>query len=227
MTKSHKKKPNVPVMVAPSTVFSVTSRSTSNRGGIRTQTGTLGQGAGSSSGLGSDQFWQEDISTNAARAASAFSYQLGDVSLESQLDDAPDDGINVILCAAPAQKKAARPLHQFYPLEDEFVGESLRREGRGAPRVCENRRCEGEAEWHCVDQGCFGEIMHCSRCVVAAHAQLPTHFLERWNGTNFVRGRNWLPLGTCCHLLGLEIDSKSKANLSFAGNAPIIYTLGI
>ncbi|KAJ7784185.1 hypothetical protein B0H16DRAFT_1446444 [Mycena metata] len=36
-----------------------------------------------------------------------------------------------------------------------------------------------------------------------------------------------VPLGTCCHLLGLEIDSKSKANLSFAGNTPIIYTLGI
>ncbi|KAJ7719965.1 hypothetical protein B0H16DRAFT_1739142, partial [Mycena metata] len=40
-------------------------------------------------------------------------------------------------------------------------------------------------------------------------------------------GGRYVPLGTCCHLLGLEIDSKSKANLSFAGNTPIIYTLGI
>ncbi|KAJ7021706.1 hypothetical protein C8F04DRAFT_972352, partial [Mycena alexandri] len=92
-----------------------------------------------------------------------------------------------------------RPLHFFYPLEDEFVDESLRREGRGARHVyarcagtlcdarreCPNRRCDGAAEWRCVDQGCYGEIMHCTRCVVAAHAQHSTHFIE-------ASRRNWL-----------------------------------
>ncbi|KAJ7026921.1 hypothetical protein C8F04DRAFT_1267519 [Mycena alexandri] len=190
MAQSHKRKAAPPTMVVGSTVFSVTSRTSDNRR-IKTHTGTLGQDVGSSSsGLGSDRFWQDDIATNIARASSDFSYQLGDASLESQLDDMVEDGIDVIAgCEINYVPKPERPLHQFYPLEDEFVAESLRREGRGAPHVYE--RCAG---------GCFGEIMQCERCVVAAHAQLPTHFLERWNGRNFERGRNWL------QKLGLRIQ---------------------
>ncbi|KAJ7042735.1 hypothetical protein C8F04DRAFT_1175851 [Mycena alexandri] len=130
-----RKKAKAPAMVVGSTVFSVTSRSTNGRT-IRTHTGTFGQDVGSSSGLGSDRFWEDDIATNIARAATtSFSYHLGDPALESQLDDPVDNGINVVLCSAPAQKKPARPLHQFYPLEDKFVAESLRREGRGSARV--------------------------------------------------------------------------------------------
>ncbi|KAJ7021705.1 hypothetical protein C8F04DRAFT_1213743 [Mycena alexandri] len=105
MSKSHKRKAQPPAMVVGSTVFSVTSRSADSRK-IRTQTGTVGQDMGSSSGLGSDRFWQDDIATNAARAStSSFSYQLGDASLESQWDDAHEDGINVVLCSTPAQRK--------------------------------------------------------------------------------------------------------------------------
>ncbi|KAJ7042736.1 hypothetical protein C8F04DRAFT_945140, partial [Mycena alexandri] len=37
-------------------------------------------------------------------------------------------------------------------------------------------------------------------CVVAAYAQLPTHFLERWNGKHFKRKRDWL------QRLGLRIQ---------------------
>ncbi|KAJ7354306.1 hypothetical protein DFH08DRAFT_691855, partial [Mycena albidolilacea] len=63
------------------------------------------------------------------------------------------------------------------------------------------RQCEGPAVWRCVDQACFGEGMYCSRCIVATHVQHPTHFLEKWNGTNFVRGRRWLQeLGLCVQL---------------------------
>ncbi|KAJ7873990.1 hypothetical protein B0H13DRAFT_1633262, partial [Mycena leptocephala] len=52
--------------------------------------------------------------------------------------------------------------------------------------------CTGMPEFQCVDQACFGEVMHCARCIVLVHAQLPTHFMERWNGTFFVRKRTWL-----------------------------------
>ncbi|KAJ7851692.1 hypothetical protein B0H13DRAFT_1643806, partial [Mycena leptocephala] len=98
-----------------------------------------------------------------------------------------------------------RPLQSWYPLSDEYVGESLRREGRGSERVhshCAGLRrdarmstdwhCPGIAEWRCADQVCGGEVMYCTQCIVATHTQHPTHFIERWNGKNFVRKRTWL-----------------------------------
>ncbi|KAJ7028779.1 hypothetical protein C8F04DRAFT_1212063 [Mycena alexandri] len=203
-SQTHKRKGRAPALVIGATSVAVTSW-TNNQRRVRTRLGVVGQDAGPS-GTGTDRFWADDLATNAARAAATFSYQLGDTSLESQLDDQLEDGINVVQCAAPRNAKSDRPLHFFYPREDEFVDEALRREGRGPRRVyarcagtlcdprreCPNRRCDGAAEWRCVDQGCFGEIMHCSRCVVAAHAQLPTHFIER--------GRKWL------QILGLRVQ---------------------
>ncbi|KAJ7148600.1 hypothetical protein C8R46DRAFT_1231115 [Mycena filopes] len=144
-----------------------------------------------------------------ARAASAFSYQLGDESLEAQQDDHFDDGIEVVILKA-GPRPSERPLQQWYAHSDEYLQEQLRREGRGAPKVysacaaatgprcqdarkeCPNRRCSGEALWRCVDEACFGEVMHCEECIVATHARLPTHFIEKWNGKNFVRDRRWL-----------------------------------
>ncbi|KAJ7182645.1 hypothetical protein C8R43DRAFT_869153 [Mycena crocata] len=80
---------------------------------------------------------------------------------------------------------------------DEYICEQLRRESRGAQRVysaCTQRHtgCTGIAEYRCVDQVCVGEIMHCEVCVVTAHAQLPTHFLEKWTGRRFLKQRDWL-----------------------------------
>lgn len=86
-----------------------------------------------------------------------------------------------------------RPLHTWVPYTDEYVEENLRREGRGSrvvyekcagvrcndpQRVCPNRACPRVAEYRCVDQACAGESMHCSECIVVAHARLPTHFIE-------------------------------------------------
>ncbi|KAJ6564307.1 hypothetical protein B0H19DRAFT_941812, partial [Mycena capillaripes] len=34
------------------------------------------------------------------------------------------------------------------------------------------------AEYRCCDSVCFGEVMRCATCIVTAHAQLPTHFIE-------------------------------------------------
>ncbi|KAJ7119391.1 hypothetical protein C8R46DRAFT_1169932 [Mycena filopes] len=205
--QSHKRKKGPPALVIGATVSAVLSRSTDSRR-LRTRVTMVPQNVGSfSGGAGSDRFWADDLATNRARADPRFSYELGE-SVESQCEDPLEDGINVVLCAAPRNTKSTqdRPLHGFYPLEDEFVDENLRREGRGPPsvysrcagllcdprRACPNRRCDGAAEWRCVDQACVGEIMHCSWCIVAAHTQSPTHFVERWNGKNFVRKRNWL-----------------------------------
>ncbi|KAJ7078756.1 hypothetical protein C8R43DRAFT_910284 [Mycena crocata] len=90
-----------------------------------------------------------------------------------------------------------RPLKTWYPLEDDYIGESLRREGRGPHKVysqCASRHrdCTGVAEYRCVDQACLGEVMHCQVCVVAAHTQLSTHFVEKWTGTHFQKKRNSL-----------------------------------
>lgn len=86
-----------------------------------------------------------------------------------------------------------RPLKTWVPLTDEYCEEALRKEGRGLPRVyrrcagvkcidpkkeCPNRDCTGEAAFRCGDGACIGEVMRCERCIVAVHAQLPTHFVE-------------------------------------------------
>ncbi|KAJ7860607.1 hypothetical protein B0H14DRAFT_3084801 [Mycena olivaceomarginata] len=134
-----------------------------------------------------------------ARHSEDFSYQLGDTSLESQPDEPADDGINVVVVqSAGRNTKSDRPLQNWLPHRDEYLLENLRREGRGSPKnyarcaECPIRQCEGPAVWHCVDQACLGEGMYCSRCIVAAHVQHHTHFLEKWNGSNFVCGQRWL-----------------------------------
>ncbi|KAJ6463641.1 hypothetical protein C8R47DRAFT_992530 [Mycena vitilis] len=53
-----------------------------------------------------------------------------------------------------------------------------------------NHGCVGLAEYRCVDQACFGEVMRCSQCIVASHAALPTHF--KWDGRRFLRSRTGL-----------------------------------
>ncbi|KAF8197285.1 hypothetical protein K438DRAFT_1585309, partial [Mycena galopus ATCC 62051] len=107
-----------------------------------------------------------------------------------------------------------RPLQNWYPMNDEYIQENLRREGRGAPktyarcagshcmdrRECPGRECDGASEWHCVDQACLGELMFCQQCIVATHARHPTHFVEKWDGTHFVRNRRWL------QILGLRLQ---------------------
>ncbi|KAK7052704.1 hypothetical protein R3P38DRAFT_2432528, partial [Favolaschia claudopus] len=52
--------------------------------------------------------------------------------------------------------------------------------------------CDGAPEWRCVDQACFGEQLYCSQCIVEMHKLHPTHFVEKWDGTHFVRKRSWL-----------------------------------
>ncbi|KAJ7807746.1 hypothetical protein B0H14DRAFT_3091205 [Mycena olivaceomarginata] len=97
-----------------------------------------------------------------------------------------------------------RPLQTWYPLRDEYVEENLRREGRGSAKnhahCAGGRECHGIAEWRCADQACLGEGMSCTQCIVAAHVHHPTHFIEKWNGTHFIRNRRWL------QILGLRVQ---------------------
>ncbi|KAJ7431410.1 hypothetical protein B0H11DRAFT_1762257 [Mycena galericulata] len=83
----------------------------------------------------------------------------------------------------------------WYPHEDEYVEEGLRHEGRGSPKVysrCATPACMGDAQYRCATQMCVGEVMRCAQCIVSCHQQLPTHFIERWNGKHFVRKRTGL-----------------------------------
>ncbi|KAJ7166466.1 hypothetical protein C8R43DRAFT_946025 [Mycena crocata] len=201
---SHKKRAIRPQLTVPTTTSVMVSWSVDQRR-TRMHTGAIDQVPRSPS-PDSSRWWAEDLVTAVARRAEEFSYALGDDSLSSQADDWVDDGIDMI--PPPVVKGARteyRPLKEWYAYNDEYLYEQLRRESRGSPRVysqCASRHgaCLGTAELRCVDQACTGEVMHCAACVVAAHAQLPTHFLEKWTGTHFERKRNWL------QILGLRIQ---------------------
>ncbi|KAJ7450267.1 hypothetical protein B0H11DRAFT_1743304 [Mycena galericulata] len=83
----------------------------------------------------------------------------------------------------------------WYPCEDQFIHEQLRREGRGSPRVysqCATRGCSGTPDFRCADGACVGEAMYCTACIVAVHTRLPTHFVEKWTEKHFERKRTWL-----------------------------------
>ncbi|KAJ7761472.1 hypothetical protein B0H14DRAFT_3510958 [Mycena olivaceomarginata] len=148
--------------------------------------------------------FEEDLATQAARAAEDFSWDLGADAVDSAPDVQVDSGIEMVVRRS---KNSDRPLHTWRPFTDEYCSESLHREGRGASKIyrrcagvtcvdpdrqCPNRVCTGLAEYRCSDSVCFGEVMHCVTCIVAAHASHPTHFIEKWNGNCFVRSRNLL-----------------------------------
>ncbi|KAJ7800682.1 hypothetical protein B0H14DRAFT_3490386 [Mycena olivaceomarginata] len=202
---AHKRKVAKPQLVVASTVASSSHTTLDNRR-VRTRYQVVEQNATISTEA-RHQFWAEDLATNAAREADteSFSYQLGDDSLMALPERVTQDGITVVI--AKRYANSDRPLQSWYPLCDEYLEENLRREGRGSPknyarcggsrcmdtnRDCPNRECDGAAEWRCADQACFGETMFCARCITAAHAHHPTHFVEKWNGTHFVRKRTWL-----------------------------------
>ncbi|KAK7008474.1 hypothetical protein R3P38DRAFT_2551217 [Favolaschia claudopus] len=204
-TQSHKRKPQKPQLVVGSTV-SATSHTTLDNRRVRTRISTLSQAATPASTI-SEEFWADDLPTNEARHSTSFSYQLGDESLEPQTLDLTDDGITVQIHNPASSKKTYRPLQEWWPKIDEYLAENLRREGRGAQKNyarcpgpdCPDTRlhqnhagCDGAPEWRCVDQACFGEQLYCSECIVEMHKLHPTHFVEKWNGTHFVRRRTWL-----------------------------------
>ncbi|KAJ7446035.1 hypothetical protein B0H11DRAFT_1746379 [Mycena galericulata] len=135
-------------------------------------------------------------------------------------------------------------MHTWRPCEDNYVEEQLRRESRGSAKVysrCATHECTGSPEFRCVDQMCVGEVMHCARCVVAAHVRLPTHFLEKWNGRHFVKKRTWLrdlglriqlghPPGVVCpfrraaarDFVLYDLSGVHEINVDFCGCEPFV-----
>ncbi|KAJ7212395.1 hypothetical protein B0H12DRAFT_1033229 [Mycena haematopus] len=130
-------------------------------------------------------------------------------------------------------------MRAWYPHSDEYLAEQLRREGRGdtwvharcasvrcndPQRRCPNRACSEAAEYRCVDQACVGQAMFCASCIVAAHAQLPTHFIEHWTGTYFKRKRKGLKeLG-----LRVQLNHPPGVVCAFRRSAPgdfVLYDL--
>ncbi|KAJ7801932.1 hypothetical protein B0H14DRAFT_3489073 [Mycena olivaceomarginata] len=204
MSSNHKRKSTRPQLVVASTVASV-SHTTHDNQRVRTRYGVVDQGTGHVSvedPAVPDQFWADDLMTNLARESASFSYDLNDESLEAQQDEPLDDGIVVLVHPLTRNTNSVRSASaKLVPKADEYVEENLRREGRGSPKTyarcagshcidprgdCPNRECDGPAEWCCVNQACFGDLMFCSRCIVGVHAHHPTHFIEQWNGHNFV-----------------------------------------
>ncbi|KAJ7737187.1 hypothetical protein DFH07DRAFT_870629 [Mycena maculata] len=63
----------------------------------------------------------------------------------------------------------------------------LRLEGRGSPtfhKLCGTCKAP-DPLFRCALQTCIGPAMYCEDCVVQMHRQLPTHGIERWNGSFF------------------------------------------
>ncbi|KAJ7113911.1 hypothetical protein C8R44DRAFT_740790 [Mycena epipterygia] len=44
-----------------------------------------------------------------------------------------------------------------------------------------------DPKYRCAQQTCFGADLYCLDCVVQSHRLLPTHWIEEWNGSMFVR----------------------------------------
>ncbi|KAJ7446064.1 hypothetical protein FB451DRAFT_1412426 [Mycena latifolia] len=241
-SQSHKRKPARLSLTVGTTASVVVLRSADDRR-QRAWMGTVGEDTGPSTGPAPrGRYWGEDHATSRARDDPAFTYSLGDESLSSLPDEAVDDGIQIVLLPAVRYANSDRPLQVWHAgHEDEYVEENLRREGRGSAKtylrcngvrchdrrkVCPNRKCTGLAEYRCVDQACVGEAMHCAECIVANHAQLPTHFIEWWNGTHWERQRTGLrDLGLRIqvgpHTMGQICPFKSAASNDF-----VLYDLG-
>ncbi|KAJ7810465.1 hypothetical protein B0H13DRAFT_2384593 [Mycena leptocephala] len=187
------------MMIVARGVDAVTSQSqTSGRVKTRRTVATAGVAGPSTQPV--EPYYEEDLATQAVRSALDFSWDLGGDSLEPDQEEERNDGITVLV-GPPRNENSDRPLQTWVPHMDEYCAEALRREGRGSPRVyvrcagshcvdpdrkCPNHVCTGVAEYRCCDGVCFGEVMQCATCIVAAHAQLPTHFIEKWDG-NFVK----------------------------------------
>ncbi|KAJ7038483.1 hypothetical protein C8F04DRAFT_1256091 [Mycena alexandri] len=190
MSNASKRKAAPKMLVGAPGVSSVTSQSKNKR--TRTRRAA---DAGSVAGPSAQpvvQEWAEDLATQSARAAEDFSWGLGDQSLPPEPDGDAEDDIQVVVCNAPRNINSDRPLQSFVPLTDEFVSETLRREGRGSATVharCATAACSGIPEYRCSDAVCYGEVMRCAKCIVSTHVQSPTHFIEKWDGKHFVRTR--------------------------------------
>ncbi|KAJ7017144.1 hypothetical protein C8F04DRAFT_979867 [Mycena alexandri] len=110
---------------------------------------------------------------------------------------------------------------------EETLDEWLRTEGRGSAKFYEAcARCkEAAPQFRCSRQTCLGPALYCGSCIVAVHAQLPTHMIEKWTG-EFFKAMTLNELGARIqlgHVPGSFCPKATKAHKDFV----IIDTLGI
>ncbi|KAJ7895595.1 hypothetical protein B0H14DRAFT_2275472, partial [Mycena olivaceomarginata] len=103
--------------------------------------------------------------------------------------------------------------------QDEYLDEMLRLEGRGYSAIYST--CGGcqrpNPAFRCEQQMCYGPSLYCQTCIVKRHAALPTHWVEKWNGTFFER-QDLKSLGLVIqlgHPVGYNCPNPLKANKGF------------
>ncbi|KAJ7808914.1 hypothetical protein B0H13DRAFT_2385568 [Mycena leptocephala] len=131
------------------------------------------------------EYFQEDVSTNAALESLDFNYTMGDFSLQPQLQEATSN--QIIYTARKRYENSDFLFKIFVRYRDDYLDEMLRLEGRRDPDMY--MACHGcgtpDPIYRCAHQTCYGSGLVCSTCIVKQHTLLPTHWIERWNGTFF------------------------------------------
>ncbi|KAJ7220366.1 hypothetical protein C8J57DRAFT_1536840 [Mycena rebaudengoi] len=207
VSSNHKRKLKVPALHAGvGHVAEVASSSADNRR-IRACRGVMDTMAKESSTPVPTAYVGEDWDTSAARQADDFSYELGNTGLEPEPDEGGEDGI--VLVVQERSRNSDRPWLTYIKgdYRQESLDEEMCQQGRGDEKVysrcagvkcvdplreCPNRECGRVPEYRCSDAVCHGEAMRCAECIVASHQSHPTHFLEKWDGTHWVKKRTLL-----------------------------------
>ncbi|KAJ6480697.1 hypothetical protein C8R47DRAFT_1218545 [Mycena vitilis] len=83
-----------------------------------------------------------------------------------------------------------RPLFGWIPLQDEYLGEVIRLEGRGDVCTTHCPTCPASVpretpRYRCMD--CFIPDLFCKECCLASHTRHPFDRIQYWNGKNFER----------------------------------------
>ncbi|KAK0499952.1 hypothetical protein EDD18DRAFT_1348753 [Armillaria luteobubalina] len=79
------------------------------------------------------------------------------------------------------------PLTTFSSRVDEYIAESLRREGCGdaiSQICCSAPGCE-DADFHFCCVTCRDGRLFCQNCIISLHEACPTHVIQHWNGKYF------------------------------------------
>ncbi|KAJ7908412.1 hypothetical protein B0H13DRAFT_1617500 [Mycena leptocephala] len=155
---------------------------------------------------------------------------MGDFSLQPQLQEATSN--QIIYTARKRYENSVQfifwrpclrsnrdtprifPFKTFVRYRDDYLDEMLRLEGRGDPDMY--MACHGcgapDPVYRCAHQTCYGSGLVCSTCIVKQHMLLPTHWIERWNGTSFEHKGLAIQLG---HPPGFACPTVTAGNKNF------------
>ncbi|KAJ7318850.1 hypothetical protein DFH08DRAFT_819735 [Mycena albidolilacea] len=208
---SHKCKIKPHSLVIAGTAASVSHRTQDNRR-QRTRMSVVEQGAGVADATATDHFWADDLATNMARHSEDFSYQLGDTSLESQPDEPADNGINVVVVQSAGRNTKSRRkstniyLSRTVRCKIGFrIGTSIYWRTYAARDEVPQKITLGALVVHVwiPDENVrfanararqFGVVWIKRASGKASTTRVATanSLIQKWNGSNFVRGRRWL-----------------------------------